>query len=129
MISRIYVTPKKMEKHGGSRVFGSYLVVHKLQKDDLLKVRPSEIETKLQLKQRPRKSFDPAFLKKICEAFEPDVFQNLLYEPHGVRQLQEIAFEEYARQVPEIERADSAGVVYEKVATWVATTFPMPAEK
>ncbi len=99
------------------------------QKDALLKVRPSEIETKLQLKQKPRKPFDPAFLKKICETFEADVLQNLLYEPDGVRQLQELAFEEYARQVPEIERADSAGIVYEKVATWVATTFPMPAEK
>ncbi len=101
-----------------------------MQKDTLLKIRPSEIETRLQLKQKLRKPFDPAILKKICEmSFEPSVRESLFYEPDGVRQLQELAFEEYARRVPEIERADSAGSVYEKVATWVATTYPMPAEK
>jgi Zn-dependent peptidase ImmA (M78 family)/transcriptional regulator with XRE-family HTH domain len=91
------------------------------QKDQLLKIRPSEIEARVKLKQKVRKRFDPLIVKKSIGNFpEP-----LLREPDGVRQLQELAFEEYARQVPEIERADSAAQVYERVAIWIAETYPL----
>jgi hypothetical protein len=51
----------------------------------------------------------------------------LIQEPDGVRQLQEFAYEEYAREVSEVERADPASSVYEKVALWVAKNHPLAA--
>lgn len=94
------------------------------QKEALLKIRPSEIESKLLLKQRAQKAFDPDILQEICR--RSSILPNLLRSIDGVRQLQELAFEEYARLVPEEQRADTAGVLYEKVALWVARTCPMP---
>jgi Zn-dependent peptidase ImmA (M78 family)/transcriptional regulator with XRE-family HTH domain len=93
------------------------------QKEALLAVRPTDVEARLKLKQRPRKAFDPKALKRICGAALP---LRLLDEPDGVRQLQEFAYEEYARGVSEIERADPASSVYEKVALWVARNHQFP---
>jgi Zn-dependent peptidase ImmA (M78 family)/transcriptional regulator with XRE-family HTH domain len=94
------------------------------QKEELLKTRPTEIEARLKLKQRPKKVFESRLLREMCGKVFP---LELLREPDGVRQLQELAFEEYARGVTEVERADSAGHVYEKVALWVAKTHPLAA--
>ncbi len=94
------------------------------QKEALLAVRPTDIEAKLKLKQRPRKGFDPKTLRTICGPVLP---VRLIQEPDGVRQLQEFAYEEYAREVPEVERADPASSVYEKVALWVAKNHPLAA--
>jgi Zn-dependent peptidase ImmA (M78 family)/transcriptional regulator with XRE-family HTH domain len=93
------------------------------QKEALLKVRPSEIEAKLALKRGSRrKGFELTLLKRICASSFPT---DLLMSPDGVRQLQELAFEEYARATEEAERADPPGSVYEKVAAWVADTYPL----
>lgn len=94
------------------------------QKEALLKIRPSEIESKLLLKRKAQKAFDPDILQEICR--RSSILPDLLKSIDGVRQLQELAVEEYARLVPEEQRADTAGTVYEKVALWVARTCPMP---
>jgi len=94
------------------------------QKEELLKMRPSEIEAQLTLKKGPKKRFDPRILRDICGKIFP---LDLLRGPDGVRQLQEFAFEEYARRVTEVERADSAAHVYEKVALWAAKSHPLAA--
>lgn len=99
-------------------------VITPSQKEELLKERPSEIEGRLKLKQKPKKAFDPRVLRDICGKLFP---LDLLREPDGVRQLQEFAFEEYARGVTESERASSAAHVYEKVALWVAKAYPLAA--
>jgi Zn-dependent peptidase ImmA (M78 family)/transcriptional regulator with XRE-family HTH domain len=93
------------------------------QKNVLLKMRPSDLEEKLQLKKRAKKAFDPKGLKKICATAK--IVPELLTTADGVRQLQELAFEEYARLVPEAERRDTAGGIYEKVALWVASEYPI----
>jgi len=82
-------------------------------------LKPSEIERKLNIVRDEQIPFDPAILLRLCSSFFP---QHLLRDVDGVRQLQEVALEEYARQVAEPERADAAGTVYEKVAVWVART-------
>ena len=48
-----------------------------------------------------------------------------MHDADGVRQLQEVAFEDYARRISESDRLDSAGTVYEKVALWVAEHYPI----
>lgn len=98
-------------------------VISASQKEVLLKIRPSEIEAKLQLKRKPQKAFDPKSLEAICAS--SNISPEFLQDIDGVRQLQELAFEEYARLVPEAERTDTAGSVYEKVALWVADKHPM----
>lgn len=98
-------------------------VVSATQKETLLQLRPSEIEARLQLKVGHRQHFDPRVLESICAATK--ISPELLEDADGVRQLQELALEEYARSVPEAERADTAGTVYEKVALWVAKEYPL----
>jgi len=78
--------------------------------EELLKKRPSEIEARLKLKQKLKKPFEARVLGEMCGKIFP---LELLREPDGVRQLQELAFEEDARGVTEAERADSAAHVYE----------------
>lgn len=99
-------------------------VITPTQKEALLGVRPSAIEARLALKERSRKPFGTAILERILTSSST---RDLLGTPDGVRQLQELAFEEYAREVPEGERVDSAGGVYEKVALWVAKNQPIAA--
>lgn len=94
------------------------------QKSVLLQVRPTDIEARLRLKEKAKKEFDAHILKNICGKLVP---VSSLNEIDGVRQLQEFAFEEYARTVPEVERRDTAAHVYEKVAVWVAETYPLLA--
>lgn len=98
-------------------------IIAATQKETLLGMRPSEIETRLQLKRERQKSFSSDVLVRICAAAK--ITPALLENTDGVRQLQELAFEEYARSVPEAERADTAASVYEKVALWVAKKYPL----
>ncbi len=99
-------------------------VISATQKESLLKTRPSDVEAALQLRQQRQQAFDPKLVEAICGA--PTFPRHLLDSPEGVRQLQELAFEEYARAVEESDRADGAGVVYERVAVWVARAHPLP---
>lgn len=98
-------------------------IVTASQKEALLGMRPSEIEARLQLKRERQRSFSSDILDRICAAAK--ITPALLENTDGVRQLQELAFEEYARSVAETERADTAASVYEKVALWVAKKYPL----
>jgi transcriptional regulator with XRE-family HTH domain len=98
-------------------------VITATQKEALLKIRPSNIEANLQLRRRRQRSFDTKLVEQICGT--PSFPLHLLNSPEGVRQLQELAYEEYARAVEESDRADEAGTVYEHVAVWVARAHPL----
>lgn len=97
-------------------------VIAPTHKEQLLKVRPSDIEGRIKLKRKTKKVFETKTLTGICQkSFPPEV----LRDADGVRQLQEVAFEEYARGIPEVERGSSAADVYEAVALWIAATHPL----
>lgn len=98
-------------------------IITATQKKALLRLRPSDIEARLQLKRQRRKPFDLGVLDAVRTGSR--IYPELLKTTDGVRQLQELVFEEYTRSVPEAERADTAGAVYEKVATWVAKKYPL----
>jgi Zn-dependent peptidase ImmA (M78 family) len=93
-----------------------------IQKDALLKIRPSDIEAQLQLRRQRKRSFDSKLIEQLCDTTFP---LHLLDSPEGVRELQQLAFEKYASVVAESDRADEAGTVYERVAVWVARTRPL----
>lgn len=90
----------------------------------LLDLRPSDIEKQLRIERKARRQFDPKKLQRICSVAR--IGEDLLRSPDGTRHLQELALEEYAREVPEPDRADSSAAVYEKVALWAAQNYRMP---
>jgi transcriptional regulator with XRE-family HTH domain len=98
-------------------------VISATHKEALLKIRPSDIESKLHLRRRRQRAFDIKLVENLCGT--PTFPLHLLQSPDGIRQLQELAYEEYARAVDESDRADEAGTVYERVAIWVARTHPL----
>jgi Zn-dependent peptidase ImmA (M78 family)/DNA-binding XRE family transcriptional regulator len=90
----------------------------------LLDLRPSDIEKQLRIERKARRAFDPKRLQRICSVAK--IGEELLRNPDGIRHLQELAFAEYAGEVPEPDRADSSASLYEKVALWAAKNYEMP---
>ena len=94
------------------------------QKDQVLRSRRADRVAGLTVKRRGTTAFDARALSGMCgKTFAPETLQ----DPDGVRLLQEVAFTEYAGRVPECERSDSPDDVYEKVALWVAESYPLPS--
>lgn len=68
--------------------------------------------------------FDPTWLPRISKQSLPSEWSEQA-GPDTVRALQESAYLHYLTKVPEGGAADSAGGVYEHVARWVATEYPI----
>lgn len=90
--------------------------------------KPSEIAERLEKSQkRPRHSFRTTWLLEIAQSTLPAEWTTRA-TAETVRLLQEVAYSEYVRRVPESDRSDSAGGVYEKVSIWFATNYPVVRE-
>lgn len=85
--------------------------------------KPGEIAKKVS-SQGHKTSFDPTWLPRIAKQSLPGGWSEQA-GPDTVRALQESAYLHYLTKVPEGGAADSAGGVYEHVARWVATEYPV----
>lgn len=91
---------------------------------ELRKTKPSALAKKLPRPAGPRKKITVRQLQQVLTDLisrDPKISPTA----ETVRLLQEAAFARYARMVPEIERGETPGTIYEKVATWVADQFPL----
>lgn len=67
--------------------------------------------------------FKPAAIANLVRSAMPNKNSSIGVEE--VRRLQELAYYEYVSSVSELDRAESAGDVYGKVALWIADKFPL----
>lgn len=87
--------------------------------------KPLTIEKDLRLEQNePKVVFDPRCLREIADRTLPSGWDARV-SAETVRLLQTLAYSDYVTKVPEGSRADGAGYVYEKVALWISTNFPL----
>ena len=91
----------------------------------LEKVKPGEVAKKIEPSHKEKgRPFRSQWLPSIASESLPTGWQRRA-DPDTVRLLQESAYAYYVRQVPEDEATDSAGLVYEKAALWVAREYPI----
>jgi Zn-dependent peptidase ImmA (M78 family) len=98
-------------------------------------ISPSDADRLGKLKVGPIERAVHGGAKRAVVKFKPTTLANLVRQVEtssnssigveGVRRLQELAFYEYVSSVSELDRAESAGDVYGKVALWVADEYPI----
>lgn len=93
------------------------------QRESLEKIKPGELAKRLAIPVRGER-FRRSWLPSIAREFLPsDWFRRA--GPDTVRLLQETAYTHYIARVSEGAAIDSASIVYQQTALWVANTYPI----